>query len=111
HALFDRNSDSAIDFPDGSIFAPITANPDLRELTMPLPGNAVIHVLRDYYTQTLHVPYYAPFDDRYFPSAPIVWSSWINYYEDVREDDIVRNTDWLAKNLEPYGFGYVELDD
>jgi len=111
HALFDRNSDSAIDFPDGAIFAPITANPDLRELTLPLPGNAVIHVLRDYYTQTLHVPYYVPFDDRYFPSAPIVWSSWINYYEDVREDDIVRNTDWLAKNLEPYGFGYVELDD
>ena len=78
---------------------------------MPVPGNAVIRVTRDYYTQTLHVPYYVPFDDRYFPTAPIVWSSWINYYEGVREEDIVRNTDWLAANLKPYGFGYVELDD
>ena len=71
----------------------------------------MIRVSRDYYKQTLHIPYYVPFDDRYFPTAPIVWSSWINYYEAVREADIVRNTDWLAAKLKPYGFGYVELDD
>jgi hypothetical protein len=111
HALFDRQSDTAIDFPEGSILEQSTRTADWRELMMPVPGNAVIRVTRDYYVDTLHVPYYVPFDDRYFPTAPMVWSSWTNYYEDVREEDMVRNTDWLAANLKPYGFGYVELDD
>lgn len=111
HSLFDRQSDVSIDFPDESILEQSTKSPDLLELAMPVPGNAVIRVTRDYYTKTLHVPYYVPIDDRYFTTAPIVWSSWINYYETVREEDIVRNTDWLAANLRSYGFGYVELDD
>ena len=29
----------------------------------------------------------------------------------MKEEDIVRNTDWIAANLEPYGFEYVQLDD
>jgi hypothetical protein len=111
HSLFDRQRDAAIDFPVGSILEQDAAAPDRLRLTMPVHGNAVIRVSRDYYKQTLQIPYYIPFDDRYFPTAPIVWSSWINYYEDVRERDIVRNTDWLAANLKAYGFGYVELDD
>jgi hypothetical protein len=109
HSLFDRQRDAAIEFPAGSILE--KASPDRLRLTMPVHGSAVIRVSRDYYKQTLHIPYYTPFDDRYFPTAPIVWSSWINYYDGVSERDIVRNTDWLAANLKPYGFGYVEIDD
>jgi hypothetical protein len=111
HSLFDRQRDVAIDFPEGSILEHSATSPDRLDLAMPVRGNAVIRVIRDYYTQTLHLPYYIPIDDRYFTTAPIVWSSWVNYYEGVRERDIVRNTDWLAANLKPYGFGYVELDD
>jgi hypothetical protein len=29
----------------------------------------------------------------------------------VREEDIVRNADWIADHLKPYGFEYVQLDD
>src|SRR5208283_1904942 len=38
-------------------------------------------------------------------------SSWTSYYGEVREADIVRNTDWIAERLKPYGFQYVQLDD
>ncbi len=41
----------------------------------------------------------------------MVWSSWTSYYMDIREDDMVANADWLAANLKPYGFEYVQLDD
>ena len=41
----------------------------------------------------------------------MVWSSWTSYYEGVNENDILRNTDWLAAHLKPYGFQYVQLDD
>jgi hypothetical protein len=111
HSLYDREKDAAIDFPMGSLLEQDPASSGQLHLTLPLHGNTVIRVYRNYYTQTLHIPYYVPFDDQYFPTAPIVWSSWINYYEGVRERDIVRNTDWLAAHLKPYGFGYVELDD
>jgi hypothetical protein len=41
----------------------------------------------------------------------MVWSSWTNYYEAVREEDILKNADWLAANLRAYGFEFVQLDD
>ena len=78
---------------------------------MPVRGNATLRLVPDYYTKVLGAPFYVPFDDTYFPTAPMVWSSWTGYYEDVTEADIVRNTDWLAKNLKPYGFQFVQLDD
>ena len=34
----------------------------------------------------------------------MVWSSWTSYYQDVTEQDMVRNTDWIANYLKPYGF-------
>ncbi len=70
-----------------------------------------MRVLRDYFTKTLGLPFYVPFDDANFPRPPMVWSSWTSYYEGVREEDIVRNADWIAANLKPYGYQYVQLDD
>ena len=111
HCLFDRESDVAIDFGDGAVMVRDSSDTNLLNLTLPVPGNAVIRVTPDYFTQTLGVPYYVPFDDSYFKTAPMVWSSWTSYYEAVREEDVVRNADWLAANLKPYGFEYVQLDD
>jgi hypothetical protein len=111
HALFDRESDIAIDFTNGAVMAREANDANLLSLTLPVPGNAVIRLTPDYFTQALGVPYYVPFDDSYFKTAPMVWSSWTSYYEAVREEDVVRNADWLAANLKPYGFQYVQLDD
>lgn len=111
HALFDRQSDIAINFTDDAVMARDTSDANVLDLTLPVPGNAVIRLTPDYFKQALGVPYYVPFDDSYFKTAPMVWSSWTSYYEAVREEDMVRNTDWLAANLKPYGFEYVQLDD
>jgi hypothetical protein len=78
---------------------------------VPVPGNAMIRLIPDYYTKVLGVPSYTPLDDSYFQTAPVVWSSWTAYYRDVTENDIVQNTDWLAKNLKPYGLQFIQLDD
>ncbi|HZU28113.1 MAG TPA: alpha-galactosidase [Bryobacteraceae bacterium] len=108
HSLFDRTTDTAIDFPEG---AQLRRDRDLLAVTIPVTGNARIRVIPKYYTKVLGVPFYSPFDDTYFKTAPMVWSSWTSYYSDVREQDMVRNTDWIAAHLKPYGFEYVELDD
>ncbi len=111
HGLFDRRTDTAIEFGGGTRLERRPAGRDLLDVTMPVPGNALLRAIPDYFTKSLGLPYYAPMDDSYFTRAPMVWSSWTSYYEAVRERDITRNADWLAAHLKPYGFEYVELDD
>ncbi|MBS1803893.1 MAG: alpha-galactosidase [Acidobacteria bacterium] len=111
HSLFDRNSDTAIDFPEDAVLHRMETNQDLVQATIPVQGNALIRIQKNYYTSALGVPYYSKYDDRRFATAPIVWSSWTSYYEAVREQDITTNADWLGTHLKPYGSIYVELDD
>ncbi len=111
HSLFDRKQDAVIQFSDQTTLRRAGSDPSLMDVNMPVPGNTYIRLVPDYYTKTLGVPFYVPLDDSYFSAAPMVWSSWTGYYKDVTEKDIVQNTDWLAKNLKPYGFQFVQLDD
>ena len=111
HNLFDRRSDTAVNFSDQTVMQRNSQDVDLLDLTIPVPGSTLVRLVPDYYTKTLGVPFYAPFDDSYFSKAPAVWCSWIAYYDKVREEDIVRNTDWIAANLKPYGLEYVQTDD
>jgi hypothetical protein len=111
HGLFDREANIAIDFSDKTQMIRDQLRPDLLHVTIPVPGNTIIRLIHDYYTKILGLPVYSRFDDSVFPTAPVVWCSWTAYYNEARENDIVRNTDWLAANLKPYGFKYVQIDD
>ena len=111
HSLFDRASDIAIDFAEDATLSRNSQNPNLLDISIPVPGNTLVRLIPDYFTKTLGMPFYVPYDDSHFPAAPMVWSSWTSYYERVRESDIVQNTDWIAAHLLPYGFQYVQLDD
>ena len=111
HSLFDRVSDTAIEFTEDTELKRDTLRPTFMEVTMPVPGNTMVRLVSDYYTKRLGAPFYVAFDDSHFKSAPMVWSSWTSYYEAVSEAAIVANTDWIVTNLKPYGFEYVELDD
>jgi hypothetical protein len=111
HSLFDRKTDTVISFPEEAQMCRNRERPDLLDVTLPVPGNTLVGVIQDYYTKTLGIPHYVSFDDSYFSKAPMVWSSWTSYYDEVREEDILRNTDWISKNLKPYGFEYIQLDD
>jgi hypothetical protein len=111
HSLFDRRTETAITFSDQTLLRRHAEDHDLLEVTLPVPGNTKVRLIPDYYTKVLGLPLYVPFDDTYFKRPPMVWSSWTSYYGYVTEKDIVRNTDWIADHLKPYGFEYVELDD
>jgi hypothetical protein len=111
HSLFDRTTDTAIGFSDQTVMQRSRENANLLEVTIPVPGNTVVRLISDYYTKTLGVPYYVPLDDSHFRKAPMVWCSWASCYSDVREEDIVRNADWIAAHLKAYGFEYIALDD
>ena len=111
HSLFDRRTDTAISFSDRTVMERNPQNPDVLDVKIPVPGNTLIRTFPDYFTKTLGVPFYVPFDDSHFRTAPVVWNSWTAYYSQVREQDIVSNADWIAAHLKPYGFQYVVLDE
>ena len=111
HSLFDRPTDIAINFAQRASLVRDAQDQNLLDVRIPVAGHSTITILPDYFTKTLGVPFYVPFDDSHFPAAPMVWSSWTSYYEQVKESDIILNADWIAKHLRPYGFQYVQLDD
>jgi hypothetical protein len=111
HSLFDRKTDTGIDFSEQTVMQRSRHEADLLEVMIPVPGNTQVRVIPDYFTKTLGLPFYVPFDDSYFPRPPAVWNSWDNYCGRVKEEDIVRNADWIADHLKSYGFEYVVLDE
>jgi Melibiase/Alpha galactosidase C-terminal beta sandwich domain len=111
HSLFDRKTDTAVIFSEDAEMERSERDEDELEIKMPVEGNTLIRVIPDYFVKQLGLPSYTPFDDTYFKTAPTVWSSWTSYYDKINENEIIRNADWLASNLKPYGFRYVQLDD
>jgi gluconolactonase len=111
HSLFDRKKNIAVSFSEMTLMTRDVQDQDILDIMIPVPGRSIIRLIPEYYTKALGLPVYSRFDDAVFPSAPLIWGSWTAYYYEVRESDIVSNTDWLAENLKPYGFQYVQLDD
>ena len=111
HSLFDRNADAAIDFSEQTTMHRLPHQLDLLDITIPVPGNTLVRFTADYFTKVLGLPFYVPFDDSEFPRPPMVWDSWATYYEHVTEEGVVRNADWIAANLKPYGYQYVQIDE
>lgn len=111
HNLFDRTTDTIIRFSDQTLMKRNIPDENTLDITMPVPGNTLLKLIPNYYTKTLGLPFYVPFDDSIFSKAPMVWCSWTSYYSEVTEQDIISNTDWLSENLKPYGFEYVQVDD
>jgi len=74
HSLFDRQTDTAFSFSTQARLERNRENQELLDATIPVPGNTVIRVIPKYFTKTLGVPYYIPFDDSSFKKAPIAWN-------------------------------------
>lgn len=67
--------------------------------------------VKNYYRETLKIKYFQPIDKTKFALPPSGWCSWYFYYQEINEDEVKRNADWIAANLKDYGAVYVQLDD
>ena len=43
-------------------------------------------------------------------NPPMGWNSWDCYGASVTEEDLIRNADYMAEHLKPYGWEYVVCD-
>lgn len=109
HSLFDIPTDTMIKFSDK---ADLTRNQEnLREMNVVIKPDsaATLTLVPDYYINVLGLKYYQPRPKR-FATAPVGWCSWYCYYMGTTEEDMIRETDALAKLLKPYGLEIVQLD-
>ena len=56
HSLFDRPTDTAIDFPEQTSFLRNSDDSKLLDTTISFTGNAVVRIIPDYFTKTLGLP-------------------------------------------------------
>lgn len=109
YCLFDRETGTMVKFPEQSELKRNSDDLNQMEITLPVGNSAAIGLIPDYYINVLGLAYYRP-KREVFKTAPVAWSSWYNYYFSTTEQDMIRETDVLAKHLRPYGLEYVKLD-
>jgi hypothetical protein len=72
------------------------------DLTAPVKGGtALISLLFNYFTEVLGNPRYVPYDDSRHATAPTGWNSWLAFFDQSTEQDIVEAADWVAVNPKP----------
>ncbi len=79
-----------------------------------LPDDATVDaVITDNFIRDVRgVAFYTgPLDRSRFPRPPSGWCSWYFYYQDISQEEVVRNARWIADNLKAFGAEYVQLDD
>ncbi len=74
-------------------------------------GPLEIRVDRDYMKVRRGLKWFTPLDKSVFPRAPAGWCSWYIYWQGITEDEMVKNADWLARNLRQFGCDIVQIDD
>lgn len=109
HSLFDRETDTLIQFTKKSILSRNPADETLMDVDFPVVNGPELSLTPDYYINILGQKYYKPMPKR-FKTAPAGWCSWYCYYMGTTEADMVKETDALAKYLKPYGLEYIQLD-
>jgi hypothetical protein len=67
--------------------------------------------IHDLYRKGKGIDYFSAMDRTRFTAPPSGWCTWYFYYLNITEQEMKKNTDWMAEHLKPYGLEYVQLDD
>lgn len=68
-------------------------------------------VKKGLFKDALGVKFFTPLDKKIFPLPPSGFCTWYYYYQDVNENEVKWNAEWMAENLKDYGARYVQIDD
>ncbi|MCL2664716.1 MAG: alpha-galactosidase [Defluviitaleaceae bacterium] len=74
-------------------------------------GPLTVTTIEKYIALHCGFSWYTPMDKKIFKRPPSGWCSWYYYYLKITEDEVIKNTDWLAKNLKQFGCEWVQIDD
>jgi hypothetical protein len=107
NALFSPQQDLALAFEGAGV---VLARADER-WTVKGEGPLTVRVSKDFMKTKGGVKWFRPLDKTVFKRAPAGWCTWYIYWQSITEDETIKNADWLAKNLRPFGCEYIQIDD
>ena len=71
-----------------------------------------VQVEHDVYKVGRGLKWFTPYPSKQtFRRAAAGWCSWYYYYQGITEDEVLKNTDWLARNFRQFGCYWVQIDD
>lgn len=112
HSLFDKQTNTVIQFPSESRLTRMPEDQSLIQVTIPVDAkNDFLNLIPEYFTKVLGMPTYVPYDDTYHKTAPTGWNHWLAFFRQVTEKDIVDHADFIAENLKYFGMEHCQLDD
>lgn len=107
NALFSPELDRAVVFEGEEV----ELRPGKSCYALSATGPLRLRVVDNLFKEKLGIKWFRPLDKSVFRRAPAGWCSWYYYYLDIVEEEVVKNTDWLASNLRRFGCEYVQIDD
>jgi hypothetical protein len=112
HSLFDKQTNTVIQFSSASKITRVPEDHTLVQVSMPVGDESfLLNLIPEYYTKVLGMPKYVPYDDTYHKTAPTGWNSWLAFFRQVTEKDMVQHADFIAKNMKSFGMVHCQLDD
>ena len=112
HSLFDKQTNTVIQFSSAAKIKRVPEDPLIVQVNIPVGNESfLLNLIPDYYTNVLGMPKYVPYDDTYHKTAPTGWNSWLAFFRQVTEKDMVEHADFIANNLKPFGMVHCQLDD
>jgi hypothetical protein len=112
NALYDARRDGALVFrADGLSIRPVVNGRAARGFEVLCTGPLTITEVRELMRVQRGHPWFEPLDREAFPKAPAGWCSWYYYYQSINEEEVARNSEWLAQNLKEFGCEWVQIDD
>jgi hypothetical protein len=111
NSVFSKAQDCAVEFEAAQLRLTPTEVDGVVQIEVSWVGPLVVTAYDDFMKLHRGLRYYQSLDRTQFPTAPAGWCSWYEYVFDINEEEIVRNTDWLKQNLQPFGCEWVQIDD
>jgi len=111
NAIFLPQCDTAFEFEGDNLDLRFEGGGSRRCLVVRTDGPLTITRYADYMKAHRGLRWFRPLDRSCFPRPPAGWCSWYYYYLGIDEAETIRNTDWLAENLKPFGCEWVQIDD
>jgi len=112
NAIFSPSEDTALVMKaDGLMITPKPNSDGGNSFEISCQGPLTITVIERYVSVHCGYPWYAPMDKTVFKRPLAGWCSWYYYYLTITEEEVQKNTDWLAANLKQFGCEWVQIDD
>ena len=100
NAVFSSRIDEALVFESDGLKLEYD---DCGEITLSCDGPLTVTVIEKYMKVHRGQPRFSPLDRSVFKRPPTGWCTWYYYYLDIDQEELVKNTDWLADNMKKYG--------